>query len=226
MPVIVNRNTRWLEVGDSVWGPFSTSVSPAFSFHQTIDTAFGVPVLPPIPSLAPQWPPPYKRPWVGGFDGGPARAWVTIGATAPTFAAFALPYIGPFNAALWQLGINDSVAINAVTETLGQQLAAANICFDGANSLFGIPYSQMLVLGPWQHATAGVQNANLAIDAQMQANRTSIGNNGLVRNYTYVAWSDLSSAGGLSIGDGVHPSGTGAPILGARSYTGVSIQIS
>jgi hypothetical protein len=214
------NKTRLIHIGDSVTGPFSTATSPFLVAYPTIAAKFGLPAIP--NALSPFLPPVYKRPVLGGIDGPAGRECKTIGVDAATFLTFTKNYNGPFTHAVVQLGINDAAAILAATTTPAVCSASQIFILDGLNSIFGIPYSNIMWIGPWQRpADLSVQVPQ--VDGIFIANSLTFNASGVQRNFCYVPWSGLLSSGGLSIGDQTHPSATGAALLATPVVSAVNL---
>jgi len=211
MSFTLTKQSRIIHIGDSVTGPFSTATSPFLVAYPAIAAMYGIPPIPTatnpfVPSL-------FKRPVLGGIDGPGGREAKTIGVDAPTFLTFTKTYNGPFTHAVIQLGINDAAAILATTTTPAVCSASQLFIVDGLNSIFGIPYSNMLWVGPWQRP------ADLSV--QVPQVDGIIATNAALRGFNVVSWSGISNAN--SIGDGTHPNATGAAQLSTQFLTGVNV---
>lgn len=207
------NRSRIVIVADSVFGnpAVAPGVSPLLIAMPQIVAPFGAP---PVPlASAPFWPPLYKRPVIGAFDGAAGRGTVTIADTAPHFATFAnttMGWSGPFTHAVVQLGINDAANIhNSVAGWTVPTVTAAHLTIlDGFNSIYGIPYANILTVGPWQRPA----DLSVEVPQVVAAFKANIALRGCP---PLVDWSGISSAGGLSIGDQTHPSASGAALLAA-----------
>lgn len=207
------RQTRAVVISDSVFGnpAVAPGVSPLLIAMPQIVAPFGLPPMPPV--SAPFWPPLYKRPLIGGFDGTAGRECFSIGDTAPHFATFVnttMGWSGPFTHAVVQLGINDAQSVHLGTggRTIPIVQAAHLVILDGLNSIYGIPYANILCVGPWQRPA----DLSVEVPQVVAAFKTNIALRGCA---PLVDWSGISSAGGLSVGDQTHPSASGAVLLAA-----------
>ena len=216
MSIKLTRTSRGLHIGDSVSQLIGVaSISPFFQVSQYIRGLFATPSA--VPTSAPFVPPIYKWPTYGGFSGAAGRGTVTIAATAPAFVTFCSAYSGPFDFAVVQLGINDAANIHASVWTPTQVTNSTAFILDGLLSIYGIPYSRMMVVGPWQRpADLSVEVPQVVgIFQAAIAARTVAG-----VGPTFIDWSGISSAGANSIGDQTHPSAIGAALLAAAVQPG------
>lgn len=203
MSIALTPSSRILFIGDSVAQITGIgSFSPFFPVGQYIRSLFAS--GPAVPTLGvPFLNPVYKTPTFGFFNGTAGREAFTIGQTAPTFAAFAAAnFSGPFTHAIVQLGINDAANVHAATRTLPQVLSSQGIIMDGINSIFGVPYSAMMAIGPWQRPS------DLSVEVpqivtQWKATQAT-------RPFTFVDWSGISNANSVDL---THPNQAGAAQL-------------
>lgn len=192
-------------IGDSLTTGFGAGTAALqLAFGQKMRAQYAAPSVPPISSPAVP-PATHKVPNIieNATSG---RKTIDIGATMTSFLS--TNWINKPTSAIIQLGIPDVQAIAATTETLGQCQTATFQIVDALNTTYGIPYSKMVWLGPWQNN--GANQATLdSVRAQMAANAVT-------RGFQFIDMfaSGIPFTGGNST-DGVHATPAGAVLLAA-----------
>lgn len=152
---------------------------------------------------------------LGAFSGNPGMTCFDMAPSAVAFANFLKSFSGVFTHAFVEFGINDAAAVQAATQNINQVSDSQNFILDGFNSVMGIPYANILWCGPWS-SPAYLTTSRTIIFPRFSANCSA-------RGCTLVDWTVVSSAGGLSTGDTVHPSQAGANLLAAENMKSIRV---
>ena len=201
-------------IGDSISAGFGAGTCPLpLIAGPAIASAYGTPS---VPSIASPFVPPLQSRPVMNVDAVAGRACVNIAVDAPTFRNFLAPY-RQATAAIVQLGVNDAANISTASLLLSDFVLQSLIIVDGLNSLWGVPYSKILWVGPWAHDSGDIATQIAQVDGALTSNAA-------LRGFQLIKLSGVSNGGGNSIADGTHPTVQGAGALTTQIMTAISLQ--
>ena len=204
--MIITRSERIMWIGDSISAGFGAGTCPLpLITGPAIASFYGTPPVPPV--TAHVLPPARNRP-VMSVDAVAGRACANIAVDAPTFQTFLSPY-RQASAAIVQLGVNDAANISTASLLLSDFVLQSLIIVNGLNSLWGVPYSKILWVGPWAHDSGDIAAFIAQVEGALATNAAS-------RGFQLVRMSSIPNTGGNSIADGTHPTVQGATALTAQ----------
>lgn len=220
--VLTNQDRVFIGPGDSLTAGFSGSVRMPIGYLPLIRQACGAPACPP---LSAPFVPPVQKPWprVTGVNGGAGRS-ALLADTGGSLATLIAPY-QPATAVIIQLGINDAFNISTATlgeANIGQFTTLATSIITNYGTLWGVPPSKILWIGPWGHDSGDILTQVGQVDTAMFALSASMG-------FTYcqlsTVWPATAASDGSTIGDGTHPTLVGVrDIIGPQVFKSITLR--
>jgi len=217
--VLTAADRIFIGPGDSLTAGFSGSVRMPLGYLPLIRQAYGTPSSSPVSA---PFVPPVNKPWprVTGVNAGAGRS-TLLADTGGSMATLLAPY-SPATAAIVQLGINDAANIQASLETIGQLNTQVPFIINAFGTLWGIPPSKILWIGPWGHDSGDLLTQVAQVDAAIAGFAASMG-------FTYCqlsnVWPATAASDGTTIGDGTHPTLVGVQqSIGPKVFKSISLQ--